>query len=228
MQNEKIVVKIRIQDGEFQDCNGAEPRILSKHLVMVNGWECVFYPNGALKCSIFLNNRYSKDDMAILKISPKGYYSFIIHENGQDCCLKSFTLDKWPDNGSLILITRSTGKVNASFQDDKYEAFLKRHGITAIKRRLPNGIYRIKEYFGKDENKRHSYTTIHSDGEIIRCFEGTLKLETYHYIQNFYDVEVKNATWVLITIYDNTHVEPLTTLYSKVRWENIANLPEKI
>lgn len=227
MKQTKTIIKIQIKDGEFVECEGAEPRIFQKSLVTVNGWECLFFSDGALKCSKLLGESESKDDMAFLKISSKGYYTFAIRKNGYDRVLKKFKMDKWPDNGSLTLVTTNTGKLNASFQDERYKAFLNKHGINTITRKNPNDFYRITEYIWKNEENQRSITTIQSDGQIVRHSDETYTVDTCNYTQHFYDVEVTGATWVLLTVYDDIHDEPFTTLYTKMRREYLKGLPEK-
>ena len=225
---EKSIVTIKIEDGCFVSYECAEEaNRFEKKLAIINGWRCTIYPDGGLKCSAFLRGSSFADDKATLKISITGHYKFSIKVNGIEHCLKSCQLDKWPDDGKLVLILRQNGRVNASFRSQEYEDFLELYGIDIIKREEPNGVYRLYEREIKyPDTIRNITKTIQTDGKIEQngIYVADYKGDYYEY-NIYHDVIVSGATWVITTVNDSFNNKPLSTLYAIKRRERLVGLP---
>lgn len=226
---EKSIVKIKLREGRFASYEGTNVEKFEDDLAIIDGWRCKIYPDGALKCSIFLRKDISPEDKAVLKIGKAGQYKFSIIENGVEHYIKCCKVDRWPDNGTIILMVRPNGQIYASFKNQEYEEFLRIHGVNYIKRENPNKLYTLLEHKKVYDcfTKTYISKTIQTDGIIEQ--QDNISIVSYkdgYYEQrNFRDVIVKDATWVIETTYDTSYKKPLHTLHAIRRREKLEGLP---
>lgn len=217
-------LQLKVQGSRFVGHNGVKVKVFTPTHVDANGWNCYIDDNGNISC---VAEQHYKGVRHTIKFSLKNNYVKLLLKKGdaRPMPLKKYRLDQWPINGVIGLPAGYIDRRRAYFREEKFQEFLNKYGLTAVRNELASGIYDLQEKFckGKCFYKEEIETT---DGQTELIFNDVDKDEnaeegTFTVCRQ---VEVINATWVIKKVVKEGSTRRI--LYTSENPKEIPNLPK--
>lgn len=232
MEKKKVILKIEIKGGQFVSTRGAEVNEFRPDFVRGNGWRCVYYSDGSIRCKAAFGSDANNPQSISFKISQYGYVSLAKTCNGQRTEIRTVKLRRWPSDGIIALTDGEIDERYAYFHDRDYLEFLNRNDIYSVKNKEPNCTYTLYKCFSQETGK-NVREEIYTDGKILELgknsgrtqewekkYPGTLSFEEYQVLK------AVDATWVIISEEKGEWSRAKRILYTLKDVYDIQKLPE--
>jgi hypothetical protein len=190
---------IQFQDSKFVAHNGVNVEKFTENEVLANGWKCTITENHRIDC---IATEYYKKERHQIKLKIKNGWVKVLLKIGDDRprVLQSYKLDKWPENGTIVLPEGYIDKRKPRFRKLDFQDFLDQYNLTAVRYEEANGIYTTVQ-----EHNGHAVVfneVIETDGNIKVIHKET-NVDENSLLKPFTIeemIEVSDSTWVLKTV----------------------------
>ncbi len=164
-------LQIRMENGLFAETNGCYISKVEPTHVIGNGWDCKILDDGSIKCYATKKYSYGKWSMRYI-IRPNGFAKLSVkNHRGEVRTLRTgFVVPKGTTIGNGIL-GLAGGRINeryAYYRDIKFQEFLEKFGITAVKHEDPNQTF---EGFSALTGIGSAFQEVYSDGKVEKEYE---------------------------------------------------------
>ncbi len=217
-------LQVKIQNGKFVSSNGVNVEVFTDKHITANGW--IGYIDEKGNVDFFANRFYGGVRHKIkFEIVDGVVKKWLKVGDKPPKMLKVYKLEKWPDDGTIVI---SNGELNqrvAFFRTASFQKFLDEYQITAVRSEVANGIYYLLE-----EHNGYVLTfreTIETDGKYeILSRDVDLDETTVEKPFSIYETaEITDASWVIKTIWKLGKVKH-RILYTLDEPQEIIGLPK--
>jgi len=167
-----------------------------------NGWKCFISEKGRLDC--IATEFYGGERHQIKLKIDKGYAKVLLKiGNGRPRALKSYLMQTWPVDGTIVLPAGYIDKRRPHFRNIDFQKFLDEYMLSAVRHEDPNKIYQLM--LSHNGHAIVFHEEIDTDGAVKIISEQVKANEKAS--DGSFDVhqmaEVTNATWVIKNVWKN-------------------------